>query len=98
VRNDVYMRFCHSSYNKGTALSEICEILGVPPEGTFVAGDHFNDLPMLQRTRSTWLAAPANAVPAVVEAVRSQGGFLSRLRAGDGTADALQWCVNEAQR
>jgi hydroxymethylpyrimidine pyrophosphatase-like HAD family hydrolase len=57
VRNDVYMRFCHSSYNKGTALSEIREILEVTPQQTFAAGDHFNDLSMLQRQRASWLTA-----------------------------------------
>lgn len=97
VRNDVYMRFAHSSYNKGTALSEICEILGVPSQQTFAAGDHFNDLPMLQQERAAWLAAPANAVPAVQDSVRRQGGYISRLETGEGISEALDWCLNEAQ-
>jgi hydroxymethylpyrimidine pyrophosphatase-like HAD family hydrolase len=95
VRNDIYMRFAHNSYNKGTALTEICEIEGVSPEDTFVAGDHFNDLPMLQRKRAAWLAAPVNAIPAVQDTVREQGGFLSRFTAGDGVADAIEWCLSE---
>ncbi len=97
VRNDIYMRFSHTSYNKGTAMSEICELLGVPAEETFVAGDHYNDLPMLQRHRAAWLAAPANAIPAVQDAVRSQGGYVSRLSTGTGVLEALEWCMNEAQ-
>lgn len=97
VRNDVYMRFCHSSYNKGTALSEICEILGIAPRETFVAGDHLNDLPMLQSQRASWLAAPANAVPSVQKTVRDQGGYVSRLPMGEGVSDALEWCLKEAQ-
>lgn len=97
MRNDVYMRFCHSSYHKGTALSEICGILGVPATATFAAGDHFNDLPMLQRRRAGWLAAPANAVPAVQELIREQGGYLSPRMAGEGVADALQWCLRTAR-
>jgi HAD superfamily hydrolase (TIGR01484 family) len=97
VRNDVYMRFCHSSYNKGTALSEICELLGVPSTETFVVGDHFNDLPMLQRHRAAWLAAPANAIPAVQEVVREQGGYISRLKMGEGVSEALAWCLDETR-
>lgn len=98
VRNDVYMRFCHSAYNKGTALTEICGLLGVEPQQTFVAGDHLNDLPMLQQQRAAWLATPANAIPLVRECVLKQNGYLSRLDMGEGVAEALQWCVNEAHR
>jgi HAD superfamily hydrolase (TIGR01484 family) len=97
VRNDVYMRFCHSSYNKGSALSEICELLGVSAQETFAAGDHFNDLPMLQRQRAAWLAAPANAVPSVQDAVRNQGGYISRLPHGEGVSEALAWCLDSAR-
>ena len=93
VRNDVYMRFCHSSYNKGTALSEIRDILGVAATETFAAGDHFNDLSMLQRQRATWLAAPANAIPAVQDTVRKQGGYVSHLAMGEGVSDALARCL-----
>jgi len=47
VRNDVYARFAHIRYNKGTALAEVARLLGISPEQTFAAGDHLNDLPML---------------------------------------------------
>src|SRR2546428_676582 len=47
VRNDIYARFSHAGYNKGTALGEIARQLGVPRDETFAAGDHLNDLPML---------------------------------------------------
>jgi len=98
VRNDVYMRFCHSHYNKGTALSEICAQLGISSQESFAAGDHLNDLPMLQRRRAAWLAAPANAVPAVQQTIREQGGYLSRLSMGEGVAEALEWCLQAASR
>jgi HAD superfamily hydrolase (TIGR01484 family) len=96
VRNDVYMRFCHTSYNKGSALAEIRESLGVPTHETFVAGDHFNDLPMLQRQRAIWLTAPSNAIEEVQLQVRQQGGFVSGLPAGDGVAEGLEWSLEEA--
>src|SRR5438045_3744271 len=44
VRNDVYARFSHAGYNKGTALAEIGRQLGVARDHTFAAGDHLNDL------------------------------------------------------
>lgn len=93
VRNDVYLRFCHTSYNKGAALAEIREILGVAPDETFVAGDHFNDLPMLQSQRAVWLSAPSNAIHEVKAQVREQGGHVSEHAFGDGVSDGLQWCL-----
>jgi HAD superfamily hydrolase (TIGR01484 family) len=90
VRNDVYMRFSRAGYNKGTALAEICRQLGLAADRVFAAGDHLNDLPMLQPAYARHLAAPVNAVPAVQAAVRAHGGYVSPLHAGHGIADALQ--------
>ncbi len=97
VRNDVYARFSHAAYSKGSALGEICRSLGVSPERVFAAGDHLNDLPMLSRERARWLAAPANAIPAVKEAVRAGGGFVATLPAGLGVEQALIWALETAR-
>src|SRR5262245_17593454 len=35
VRNDVYARFSHAYYNKGTALTEVARGLGIAPEAIF---------------------------------------------------------------
>jgi HAD superfamily hydrolase (TIGR01484 family) len=96
VRNDVYARFSHQSYNKGTALSEIAHGLGVTPDEIFAAGDHFNDLPMLSSDHARWLAAPDNAIEAVKEAVRRQDGFVSSHSHGNGVADGLAHCLKLA--
>lgn len=93
VRNDVYARFSHAAYNKGTALVEICRRLGVPPEQVLAVGDQLNDLPMLTRQVAGWLAAPSNAIPPVREAVLRQGGFVSRRPHGLGVLEALDWCL-----
>ena len=45
VRNDVYARFSHAAYNKGTALAELTRRLGLHSRTVFAAGDHLNDLP-----------------------------------------------------
>jgi HAD superfamily hydrolase (TIGR01484 family) len=90
VRNDVYARFSHARYNKGTALAEVTRLLGLSREEVFAAGDHWNDLPMLSRDYARFLAAPANAVAEVKEAVRVQGGWVSEKAHGYGVADALE--------
>jgi hydroxymethylpyrimidine pyrophosphatase-like HAD family hydrolase len=96
VRNDVYARFSHIAYNKGTALAEVARRLGVPPEQVLAVGDQHNDLPMLSREVAGWLAAPGNAIPGVREAVLRQGGFVSRHTHGHGVLEALDWCLGRA--
>jgi hydroxymethylpyrimidine pyrophosphatase-like HAD family hydrolase len=90
VRNDVYARFCHEDFNKGTALAEITRLLGLNPEAVFAAGDQLNDLPMLSRRYAHWLAAPDNAVESVKQAVRQQEGHVSELSHGDGVVEGLK--------
>jgi HAD superfamily hydrolase (TIGR01484 family) len=94
VRNDVCSRFSHEDFNKGTALAEIARQLGITPDETFAAGDHFNDLPMLIRRHAKWLAAPANAIDDVKEVVRGQNGFVSELSHGHGVAEGLEHHLN----
>ena len=91
VRNDVYARFSHHAYNKGTALAELTRRLGLSADEVFAAGDHLNDLPMLSRRYARWLAAPGNAVEAVKNAVRQQEGYVSELACGAGIAEAMKY-------
>jgi len=91
VRNDVYARFSHQAYNKGTALSELTRRLGLTPASVFAAGDHWNDLPMLTKQHAHWLAAPSNSVPQIKEQVKAQGGFVSELPQGRGVLDAIKY-------
>jgi HAD superfamily hydrolase (TIGR01484 family) len=94
VRNDVYARFCHSAYNKGTALAKLSQMLNVTRTEVFAAGDHLNDLPMLKSEYAARLAAPHNAVPEVKAAVTRQQGFVSRLTCGNGVAEGLEHHLN----
>jgi len=91
VRNDIYARFSHSAYNKGTALAELTRRLGLRKEEVFVAGDHLNDLPMLSRKYARWIAAPANAVEEVKLRVQNECGYLSQLPHGWGVAEAIKY-------
>lgn len=96
VRNDVYARFSHTAYSKGTALAEITRQLGLTREAVFAAGDHFNDLPMLLDEHAYWLVAPANAITPVKEAVWREGGYVSDRHWGHGVADGLEAAMKEA--
>jgi len=96
VRNDVYARFSHVAYNKGTALAELTRRLGLTAAQVFAAGDHLNDLPMLKREFARWLATPANGIESVKAAVREQQGFVSQYRCGTGVAEGLEFCLRQA--
>ena len=95
VRNDVYARFSHDGYNKGTALAEVTRRLGFTKDQVFAAGDHLNDLPMLSVQHARWLVAPGNAVNRVKEVVLQQNGFVSQLSHGDGVADGLAHALQQ---
>jgi len=90
VRNDVYARFSHVAYNKGTALGEIARQAGIAPKHTLAAGDHLNDLPMLSSEFAACLVAPHNAIPVVKEVVRKENGYISHQPWGHGVARGLE--------
>jgi HAD superfamily hydrolase (TIGR01484 family) len=94
VRNDVYARFSHAAYNKGSALADVSRRLGLTQAEVFAAGDHLNDLPMLKSEFAACLAAPQNAVPEVKTAVVRQQGFVSQLTGGNGVAEGLEYHLN----
>jgi hydroxymethylpyrimidine pyrophosphatase-like HAD family hydrolase len=91
VRNDVYARFSHRAFNKGSALAEISRRLGIASTEVFAVGDHLNDLPMLSTEYASFLAAPANAIDLVKQTVRNAGGYLSPRAHGHGVADAIKY-------
>ena len=88
-RNTVYLRFCHADYHKGAALAELSRLLDIPREQIFAAGDHHNDLSMLDGRYAEFPACPANAIPEVKTAVRNAGGYVADRECGAGVYDAL---------
>ena len=46
-RNTIYLRFCHADYHKGAALAELSRLTEIPRDLIFAAGDHHNDISML---------------------------------------------------
>ncbi|MDX1952379.1 MAG: HAD family hydrolase [Verrucomicrobiota bacterium] len=93
MRNDIYARFSHVAYNKGTALTEVARRLGIKPKEIIVAGDHFNDIPMLDKNVAEWLISPGNAISFVKESVKSQGGYVSHQLFGSGVARGLEYVL-----
>lgn len=91
VRNDVYARLAHINYNKGATLLELEHWLGITPAETCVAGDHYNDLPMLSVEKARYLISPLNAIDVVKESVLSQNGYVAQQVAGDGIAEGMNY-------
>jgi hypothetical protein len=89
-RNTIYLRFCHADYHKGAALAELARLLDVARENIFAAGDHHNDISMLNGEVAAMPACPANAIDEVKEAVRSANGFVAKREHGAGVYDALK--------
>jgi hypothetical protein len=88
-RNTVYLRFCHADYHKGAALAELARLLDVSRENIFAAGDHHNDISMLDGTFAAMPACPANAIPEVKDAVSRAGGYVAQREHGAGVHEAL---------
>ena len=82
---------------EGASNKAIARRLGIAPDKTLAAGDHFNDLPMLKTEYARWLVTPGNAMPLVQEAVRRQRGIVSHKAAGHGTTDGIEQCLQLAK-
>jgi HAD superfamily hydrolase (TIGR01484 family) len=90
-RNTIYLRFCHADYHKGAALAELGRLINVSRENIFAAGDHHNDIPMLNGEFAAMPACPANAIEEVKAAVRKAGGYVAKREHGAGVREALEY-------
>lgn len=90
VRNDIYARFSHASIHKGTLVGEIAKRHQISRDQILVAGDHFNDIPMLHPNVAQHLIAPGNSIPAVMEHVMRHEGKIASQPAGDGVLECLR--------
>jgi HAD superfamily hydrolase (TIGR01484 family) len=97
-RNTIFLRFCHADYHKGAALGELARLIDVPREKIFAAGDHHNDISMLNGDVAAMPACPANAIDEVKSAVRSAGGYIAQHQHGAGVHEALQFFLNGNSR
>jgi len=90
-RSNIFMRFCHSRYNKGSTLGELSRLLDMPTMNILAVGDHQNDLSMLYGNVAGMVGCPANAHTSVKETVVKAGGYISELEAGEGTAEVIAY-------
>lgn len=95
VRNDIYFRFAHQDFHKGSCLETLLRETGLRPENCFAAGDNVNDLPMLDRQYAHYVTCPSNALPEVKEKVKNQGGFIADYPADKGIVQALNHFFRE---
>lgn len=90
-RNTIYLRFCHADYHKGAALAELARLINIPRENIFAAGDHHNDISMLNGEVAAMPACPANAIEQVKTAVRNADGYVAKREHGAGVHEALEF-------
>jgi len=88
-RNSIYLRFSHSGYSKGTALSELARLLDLDAARCFAAGDNHNDLSMLDPRHARMIATPSNGLPPIKAHVLGYGGFVATKAASEGMMEAL---------
>ncbi len=95
-RNTIYLRFAHRDYHKGSTLGELCRVLGIKHDEVLAAGDHFNDLPMLDGRFAAYPCCPSNAIPQVRATVLAAGGHIASQPAANGVAES--WHFFHAER
>jgi len=75
-------------------LAELARLLKIPRENIFAAGDHHNDLSMLDGKVAALPACPSNAIPEVKTAVEQASGYVARKDHGAGVHEALLHFLN----
>lgn len=85
-----YLRFCHTSYNKGTSLRHIAGAWGVPEERIAILGDGHNDLDAFRLHPGALCACPCNAHAEIKIFLRERGGYVSPYAEHEGVMDILE--------
>lgn len=88
-RNSIYLRFGHRDFQKGSSLSMVASLYGLPAARVFAIGDSHNDLEMLDPAHAGMTACPANAVREIREKVLATGGIVTAASHGQGAIEAL---------
>ncbi len=87
VRNAIWFRFSHIDYNKGTCLREIAKKFEIHSDDILSAGDHCNDLPMLDSQFARGIVCPSNSVEVVKSKVKKHSGYIAQGKAGHGVVE-----------
>lgn len=89
-RNSIYLRFGHRDFQKGSSLTHVANHYQIPVSRRFAIGDSHNDLEMLDPANAGMIACPSNAVEAVNQKIRSNGGFIAQSAYGHGAIEGLR--------
>ncbi|MES2309905.1 MAG: HAD family hydrolase, partial [Verrucomicrobiota bacterium] len=87
VRNSIWFRFSHIHFNKGTCLQEIAKHHEVTPDEILAAGDHWNDLSMLDSQFARGIVCPSNSEDLVKAQVLKHSGYIAQGKAGHGVLE-----------
>ncbi len=86
-----HLRCCHEYYDNGKFLAKLSCALSLKTENILAISDHYNDLSMLDGQVVAMVACPSNAHHEVKSLVQKASGYISNYRAGEGTADEIQF-------
>lgn len=89
-RNNIYLRFSHVNYRKGTGLKEAAERWGIEPAQILAVGDNYNDISMLQPEVCEACGCPANALAEVKKYVESRGGKVASNPGSVGVMEVMK--------
>lgn len=83
--NEAFLELIHKDASKGNALQRLCQMLQVPIENSFAAGDSENDLSMLLAAGTSYAMANAD------EKIKSSAAFTTALDCNhDGVLEILE--------
>ena len=88
-RNGIYLRFNHTGFSKGTALTHLAQTEGVAADAVLAVGDNANDLSMLHRDVAGQLGCPSNSIPEVKERVHGHGGVVANSPGCHGVVEVM---------
>jgi len=89
VCNGEWITINDARLGKGNVLKAYLEYRELHPACVLAAGDHENDLSMLDGRVTPHVACPGNAYPSVREAVQRAGGYVASAHGPEGTLEAF---------
>jgi len=89
VCNGEWITINDARLGKGNVLKAYLEYRELHPSCVLAAGDHENDLSMLDGGVTPHVACPGNAYPPVREAVKRAGGYVASAHGPEGTLEAF---------
>ncbi|MFH0878308.1 MAG: HAD hydrolase family protein, partial [Lentisphaerota bacterium] len=93
TRNDCWINILPRETGKGNTLLAYARTIGVRPDEILAVGDHLNDLTMLDGSSAGHVGCPGNAVPEIIQTVRSAGGRVAAQDGPLGSVEIIRHCL-----